>query len=90
MLGKKIIDMSKNFKFNPRENRPFVITCEDHAVFQTETQRLYNELIMAVASKHPNETRHQTALRYIMEREEMRSISAECRRKEAEIFGKKP
>lgn len=29
----------------------------------------YDELIMAVASKYPNETRHQTALRYIKERE---------------------
>jgi hypothetical protein len=29
----------------------------------------YMELIYAVATKHPNETRHQTALRYIMQRE---------------------
>jgi hypothetical protein len=27
----------------------------------------YNELIMAVGTKFPNETRHQTALRYIQE-----------------------
>lgn len=32
-------------------------------------QEQYNELIMAVAKKHPNETRHQTALRYIQQRE---------------------
>lgn len=31
---------------------------------------LHNELLMAVASKHPGETRHETALRYIREREE--------------------
>lgn len=30
-----------------------------------ELETKYNELIMAVASKYPNETRHQTALRYI-------------------------
>jgi hypothetical protein len=30
-----------------------------------ELQRKYHELIMAVASKFPGETRHQTALRYI-------------------------
>lgn len=29
----------------------------------------YHELIYAVEAKHPNETRHQTALRYIKERE---------------------
>ena len=29
----------------------------------------YYELIMAVANKYPNETRHQTALRYIKEAE---------------------
>lgn len=30
----------------------------------------YNELIMAVVRKFPNETRHQTALRYIREAED--------------------
>ena len=29
----------------------------------------YYELLYAVSNKHPNETRHQTALRYIQERE---------------------
>lgn len=37
-------------------------------------QGLYNELLMAVANKHPGESRHETALRYIREREE-RAIS---------------
>jgi len=36
---------------------------------EKDTRDLYNELIMAVACKFPGETRHQTALRYIMERE---------------------
>ena len=30
---------------------------------------LYNELLFAVARVHPNETRHQTALRYIQQAE---------------------
>ena len=30
---------------------------------------LYEELLYAVATKHDNETRHETALRYITERE---------------------
>lgn len=30
-----------------------------------ELEAKYNELIMAVSRKYPNETRHQTALRYI-------------------------
>lgn len=34
-----------------------------------ELEAKYNELIMAVASKYPNETRHQTALRYINDAE---------------------
>jgi hypothetical protein len=32
-------------------------------------QKLYNELLFAVARVHPNETRHQTALRYILQAE---------------------
>ncbi len=33
-------------------------------------EQLYNELIMAVERKWTNETRHETALRYIKEREQ--------------------
>ena len=29
-------------------------------------KKLYNELIFAVGNKYPDETRHQTALRYIL------------------------
>jgi hypothetical protein len=36
---------------------------------------LYNELLFAVESKYPNETRHETALRYIRERETNRRNS---------------
>ncbi len=36
----------------------------------------YHELIMAVASKYPGESRHQTALRYIMQAEQSRSTGS--------------
>lgn len=35
----------------------------------TEVEGVYSELLMAVENKHPGETRHQTALRYIHEAE---------------------
>ena len=35
-----------------------------------------NELIMAVVCKFPDETRHQTALRYIQERENQEVATA--------------
>lgn len=39
------------------------------AVGYRELQAKYNELIMAVESKFPGETTHETALRYIKDRE---------------------
>jgi len=39
---------------------------------------LYNELLMAVATKWPGETRHATALRYIRQSEPTHSSSAGC------------
>jgi|JI10StandDraft_1071094.scaffolds.fasta_scaffold101188_8 hypothetical protein len=33
------------------------------------TEARYNELLLAVSNKYPGETRHETALRYIRERE---------------------
>lgn len=42
-----------------------------------EAKRNYMDLIMAVEKKQPNETRHQTALRYIRERETP-STDAKC------------
>ena len=38
-----------------------------------ETMRNYMELIMSVENAYPNETRHETAKRYIQERENMPS-----------------
>ena len=39
--------------------------------------KLYHELIMAVETKYPNESRHATAWRYIREREERRDLGIE-------------
>jgi S-adenosylmethionine/arginine decarboxylase-like enzyme len=39
-----------------------------------QLQKLYNELIMAIERKYPNESRHDTALRYIIERERQEAI----------------
>jgi hypothetical protein len=38
-----------------------------------EAKRNYMDLIMSVGNKYPNETRHETAKRYIQERENMPS-----------------
>lgn len=46
-----------------------------------ETERQYMELIYAVASKFPNETRHQTALRYIRRMEEPSITAAQVARR---------
>jgi hypothetical protein len=64
-----------------RENGPFVFSYAAveqgiRAALNTEPARSgeelrakYDELIFAVGIKHPNETRHQTALRYIQRAE---------------------
>lgn len=41
------------------------------------TKSMYHELLMAVARKFPGETRHETALRYIREKEADYNLSAE-------------
>lgn len=43
-----------------------------------EVRKAYDELIYAVARKWPGETRHQTALRYIREREQPSTSTAAC------------
>lgn len=45
--------------------------CVTYLPFQEcdRIRTLYNELILAVSMKHDGETRHETALRYIRERE---------------------
>lgn len=39
-------------------------------LLEPDIARKYNELLYAVAKKYPGETRHETALRYIREREQ--------------------
>lgn len=50
---------------------PYETKIEDNDDFDyiRDLEMRYDELIYAVQSKHPNETRHETALRYIRERE---------------------
>ena len=43
-----------------------------------EAKRNYMDLIMSVGKAYPNETRHQTALRYIRERETPSTDQAKC------------
>ena len=43
--------------------------CDKKVKTPTISESKYDELIMAVERKHPNETRHETALRYIKETE---------------------
>ena len=43
-------------------------------------KKIYHELIMVVSEKYPNETRHQTALRYITEHEARQHESSEAKR----------
>ena len=49
--------------------RRFAGQCMEKDARIAELEAAYNELIMAVAQKFYGETRHQTALRYIVERE---------------------
>lgn len=37
--------------------------------YHNDIEKKYYELLYAVSRKHPNETRHQTALRYIQQAE---------------------
>jgi len=54
------------------------VLVEGNALFVlSETAKQYHELIMAVDRKYPGESRHNTALRYIREREERKDLGAE-------------
>lgn len=81
---------STNLPMNSSELRKagFHATADAMELFEIVEQehrnleRKYNELIMAVASKWPGETRHQTALRYITQRESL-SSGADAEAKDA-------
>jgi hypothetical protein len=70
-LVEHVKDYPDNYKPITREQARDVIG--DEALDnERSVQELYNELLFAVASKFPDETRHQTALRYISEAESSR------------------
>ena len=46
---------------------------------EKEARKPYDELIYAVSNKYPNETRHQTALRYIRSTEQGGEATAQLR-----------
>ena len=48
----------------------------EKSILESQNKK-YNELLMAVESKYPNEIRHQTALRYIQERESREAESGQ-------------
>ncbi len=69
---------------DPQPNRTLLTNAEPDLFALRAAYDLYHELLFAVARKYPNETRHQTALRYIHESEVMRNsgpASAEIKRK---------
>lgn len=53
-----------------------IIRLTDRLQAAEKRVKLYDELIYAVESKHPDETRHETALRYIREREQPKDVQA--------------
>jgi hypothetical protein len=60
-------------EFNDGFDKGFSKAKDKIAELQAENERLkgkYNELLFAVVSKHDEEARHDTALRYIREREQ--------------------
>jgi hypothetical protein len=55
---------------NPYKHQQAVLAALDAALAEPDAiAAKYNELLMAVAQKHPDETRHETALRYITQAE---------------------
>lgn len=56
----------------PMELQSSIMAPENHATDQfVNYKKLYNELIGAVVRKFPGESRHETALRYITEAEDL-------------------
>jgi hypothetical protein len=73
------------FEFNPETHTKSYVYKQQHvdklkAQHKREVEALkekYNELLMAVSNKYPSETRHQTALRYIKNAEEVKANECE-------------
>ena len=53
--------------------RALIEKCENLRGERDEARKLYNDLLMSVERKFPDETRHQTARRYIQQSENGRS-----------------
>lgn len=60
-------DFQRNLQIEGSTSRQSVLYIPYREV--TQLRAKYDELIYAVAQKHDGETRHETALRYILERE---------------------
>jgi hypothetical protein len=72
IIGLDIPDQMPMIDIVCDENAPVKkVKCKELA----DIEKKYYELIYAVANKYPNESRHETALRYIKEREEISDIS---------------
>ena len=54
-------------------NKDQITIDKEYFDFLVERDQKYIQLILSVTSKYPNESRHETALRYIIEREFNRS-----------------
>lgn len=66
---------NKEFNYINADNESLQGRCLDLEMIIDNLEGKYNEILLSVEKKHPNETRHETALRYIKEREN--SISTE-------------
>lgn len=68
---KLVVELQSQQEF--RAERIQLAICRATEALQKENEQLrkqYNELLYAVIRKFPNETRHETALRYINETEQ--------------------
>lgn len=54
-----------------RENDEWQTRCLRFQTERDEARKLYNDLLFAVGSKHPGESRHETARRYILNAESL-------------------
>jgi hypothetical protein len=76
-LKQRIIDENKAHGFELRDpNGTIWEVAQKLSEENAELKRNYNELIMAVACKFPNESRHHTALRYIVQAENREAATA--------------
>lgn len=69
----RLLEQNKKLKEDLDMERTMRVGAQQDYFYQKEQAEKYaekyNELIMFVATKHPSETRHETAMRYIVERE---------------------